>query len=74
MRKTFDILLKRVALIMALVTVASMMPVSSSAQISQEALRAHWILTLSEYVDWPGNEYTEEYSIGVYGTTAPEYN
>jgi len=74
MRKTYDILIKRVALIMALVAVASMMPVSSSAQISQEALRAHWILTLSEYVDWPGNEYTEEYSIGVYGTTAPEYN
>ncbi|MBQ1836308.1 MAG: DUF4154 domain-containing protein, partial [Paludibacteraceae bacterium] len=74
MRKTFDILLKRVALIMALVAVASVMPSTSSAQISQEALRAHWILTLSEYVDWPGNDYTEEYSIGVYGTTAPEYN
>ncbi|MBQ5513894.1 MAG: YfiR family protein, partial [Bacteroidales bacterium] len=74
MRKTFNILLKRVALIMALVAVASVMPSTSSAQISQEALRAHWILTLSEYVDWPGNDYTEEYSIGVYGTTAPEYN
>ena len=47
---------------------------TAEAQISQEALRAHWILTLSEYVDWPGNENTEEYSIGVYGTTAPEYN
>ncbi|MBQ4406047.1 MAG: DUF4154 domain-containing protein [Bacteroidales bacterium] len=74
MRKTFNILLRRVALIMALVVVASIMPSSLSAQISQEALRAHWILTLSEYVEWPGNEYTEEYSIGVFGTTAPEYN
>jgi len=74
MRKTFNILLRRVALIMALVVVASIMPGSLSAQISQEALRAHWILTLSEYVEWPGNEYTEEYSIGVFGTTAPEYN
>ena len=74
MRKTFNILLRRVALIMALVVVASIMPSSLSAQISQEALRAHWILTLSEYVEWPGAEYTEEYSIGVFGTTAPEYN
>lgn len=74
MRKTFNILLRRVALIMALVVEASIMPSSLSAQISQEALRAHWILTLSEYVEWPGNEYTEEYSIGVFGTTAPEYN
>lgn len=74
MRKTFNILLRRVALIMALVVVATIMPSSLSAQISQEALRAHWILTLSEYVEWPGNEYTEEYSIGVFGTTAPEYN
>ena len=74
MGKTHHILLQRAALIMALVAMASFMPSTSSAQISQEALRAHWILTLSEYVDWPGNEYTEEYSIGVYGTTAPEYN
>ena len=74
MRKTFNILLKRVALIMALVVVATIMPTTLSAQISQEALRAHWILTLSEYVEWPGNEYTEEYSIGVFGTIAPEYN
>ena len=74
MGKTHHILLQRAALIVALMAVASFMPGSSSAQISQEALRAHWILTLSEYVDWPGNEYTEEYSIGVYGTTAPEYN
>ena len=51
-----------------------MAPGTAEAQISQEALRAHWILTLSEYVDWPGNDYTEEYTVGVYGTTAPEYN
>lgn len=74
MRKTYYISIHRVALIMALIAAAVLSPARSSAQISQEALRAHWILTLSEYVDWPGNEYTEEYSIGVYGTTAPEYN
>ena len=74
MGKKGYILIKRVALVLALVAVASFMPRSASGQISQEALRAHWILTLSEYVDWPGNEYTEEYSVGVYGTTAPEYN
>ncbi len=67
--------MQRVALtIVLLAAVITIAPLTAKAQISQEALRAHWILTLSEYVDWPGNEYTEEYSIGVYGSTAPEYN
>ena len=75
MGKTLNILLQRVALtIVLLAAVITIAPLTAKAQISQEALRAHWILTLSEYVDWPGNEYTEEYSIGVYGSTAPEYN
>ena len=73
MGKNSYILSQRVALMLAFVA-AVLTTLPAEAQISQEALRAHWILTLSEYVDWPGSESTEEYSVGVYGTTAPEYN
>ncbi|MCR5454813.1 MAG: YfiR/HmsC family protein [Bacteroidales bacterium] len=73
MGKKLYILSKRIALILVFVAVV-LATQTAKAQISQEALRAHWILTLSEYVEWPGDIPPNEYSIGVYGTLAPEFN
>jgi PAS domain S-box-containing protein len=44
----------------------------SYSQIGPEALRAHWLMTLAEYVEWPDEEHIEKYTVGVYGLNAPE--
>ena len=42
------------------------------AQIESVGLRAHWLLTLAEYVEWPNEESIDNFTIGIYGFNAPE--
>lgn len=74
MGKIINISSLRKALLCCIVLLFSVVNTEKAfAQISEQALRVHWILILSEYVEWPGPE-IEEYSIGVYGYNAPEYD
>ncbi len=73
MGKRIYITIQRFAVLLAVVAAFGLLSETAQAQISKDALRAHWILTLSEYVDWPGNENTEEYSVAVYGLTTPVF-
>ncbi|MBR4264725.1 MAG: DUF4154 domain-containing protein [Bacteroidales bacterium] len=48
----------------------------SHAQIAQDKaiLRAHWIITCAEYVEWKQYKTPNSFVIGVYGTMAEEIN
>lgn len=49
-----------------------MTPNKAVAQIGIEAQRAHWILSLSNYVIWPEEDNIKTFTIGVYGYNVPE--
>ena len=70
LNKTY--ILSKLVLILAVLGIAIAAPKDVRAQINPEALRAHWITTLSEYVTWPDEENISSFVIGVYGYNAPE--
>ncbi|MBR4264726.1 MAG: DUF4154 domain-containing protein [Bacteroidales bacterium] len=64
--------MSKLVLILAVLGIAIAAPKDVRAQINPDALRAHWITTLSEYVTWPDEENISSFVIGVYGYNAPE--
>ena len=72
MSKKNNILLFKTAVFAAVLWLMVLNCSKSSAQITSEALRAHWLVTLSEYVEWPDEDRIQKFTIGVYGYNAPE--
>ncbi|MBQ3657790.1 MAG: DUF4154 domain-containing protein [Bacteroidales bacterium] len=72
MSKKYNILLFKTAVLASVLWLSVLNCSKSSAQISTEALRAHWLMTLSEYVEWPDEDRIQKFTIGVYGYNAPE--
>ncbi|MEE3448366.1 MAG: hypothetical protein VZQ51_07125, partial [Bacteroidales bacterium] len=72
MSKKNNILLFKTAVFAAVLWLAVLTSSKTSAQITSEALRAHWLMTLSEYVEWPDEDRIQKFTIGVYGYNAPE--
>ena len=72
MLKKNNILLFKTAVFAAVLWLMVLNCSKSSAQITSEALRAHWLMTLSEYVEWPDEDRIQKFTIGVYGYNAPE--
>ena len=46
----------------------------NQSQVAPEILRAYWIVTCCEYMDWKNYKTTNDFVIGVYGAMAEEIN